>query len=85
MRANFECRDAFVPVLRSLQHVYSKPSVTESIVQLIGRDINGKTSAKRGREGMDYVDIAIRSEMTQEVIRKAKNSTNDNMSNSWKI
>ncbi len=22
---NFECRDAIVPVLRSLQHVYSKP------------------------------------------------------------
>jgi type I restriction enzyme S subunit len=27
-----------------------------------------------------YVDVAIRSEMTQEVIRKAKNSTNDNIS-----
>jgi type I restriction enzyme S subunit len=27
-----------------------------------------------------YVDIAIRSEMTQEVIQKAKNSTNDNIS-----
>ena len=27
-----------------------------------------------------YVDIVIRSEMTQEVIRKAKNSTNDNIS-----
>ena len=27
-----------------------------------------------------YADIAIRSEMTQEVIRKAKNSTNDNIS-----
>ena len=27
-----------------------------------------------------YVDIAIRSEMTQDVIRKAKNSTNDNIS-----
>ena len=27
-----------------------------------------------------YIDIAIRSEMTQEVIRKAKNSTNDNIS-----
>jgi len=27
-----------------------------------------------------YIDIVIRSEMTQEVIRKAKNSTNDNIS-----
>jgi len=28
--------------------------VTEKIMQLIGRDINGETSEKRGREGMDY-------------------------------
>ena len=27
-----------------------------------------------------YIDIVIRSEMTQEVIRKAKNSTNDSIS-----
>ncbi len=51
---NFECRDAIVQVLRSLQHVYSKPDMTEKIMQLIGRDINGKTSEKRGREGMNY-------------------------------
>ena len=43
---NFECRDAIVPVLRSLQHVYSKPDMPEKIMQLIGRDINGKTIAK---------------------------------------
>ena len=56
---NFECRDAIVPVLRSLQHVYSKPNVTEKIMQLISRDINGETSAKRGREGMDYWHILV--------------------------
>lgn len=31
-------------------------------------------------ESPSYIDIAIRSEMTQEVIRTAKNSTNDNIS-----
>jgi type I restriction enzyme S subunit len=31
-------------------------------------------------ESPSYIDIAIRSEMTQAVIRKAKNSTNDNIS-----
>jgi len=56
---NLECRDAIVPVLRSLQHVYSKPDVTEKIMQLISRDINGETSAKRGREGMDYWHILV--------------------------
>lgn len=56
---NFECRDSIVPVLRSLQHVYSNPDVTEKIMQLIGRDINGETSPKRGREGMDYWHILV--------------------------
>ena len=56
---NFGCRDAIIPVLRSLQHVYSKPDVTEKIMQLIERDINGKASAKRGREGMDYWHILV--------------------------
>lgn len=56
---NLDCRDAIVPVLRSLQHVYSKPDVTDKIMQLIGRDINGETSAKRGREGMDYWHILV--------------------------
>ena len=56
---NFECRNSIIPVLRSLQHVYSKPDVTENIMQMIGSDINGKTSAKRGREGMDYWHILV--------------------------
>ena len=50
---NLECRDAIIPVLRPLQYVYSQPEVTDRIMQLIGRSINGDTSAKRGREGMD--------------------------------
>ena len=56
---NFGCRDSIIPVLQSLQHVYSKPDVTEKIMQLIERDINGKASAKRGREGMDYWHILV--------------------------
>ena len=56
---NFECRHSIVPVLRSLQHVYSKPDMAEKIMKLISRDINGQTSAKRGREGMDYWHILV--------------------------
>jgi len=44
---NLNCRDSIIPVLRSLQHVYSKPELTDQIMDLIGRDINGHTSAKR--------------------------------------
>ena len=56
---NFGCRDSLIPVLQSLQHVYSKPDLTETIMQLVARDINGETSAKRGREGMDYWHILV--------------------------
>lgn len=56
---NFGCRDSIVPVLRSLQQVYSKPDVTEKIMKLICQDINGESSAKLGREGMDYWHILL--------------------------
>ena len=56
---NFNCQDSIIPVLRSLQHVYSKPELTDRIMDLIGRDVNGKTSAKQGREGMDYWHILV--------------------------
>lgn len=53
------CRDRIVPVLRSLQHLYTNREVTERIMELIGHDINGETSAKHGREGMDYWQILV--------------------------
>ena len=59
VQLNFDCRDSIVPVLRSLQHVYSKPEVTERIMQLVGREINSQTSTNRGREGMDYWHILV--------------------------
>ena len=43
VQLNLVCRDTIISVLRSLQHRYSKPNVTEKISQIIGRDINGKT------------------------------------------
>jgi len=32
---NVECRDEIIPVLRALQHLYSKPDVRDQIVNLI--------------------------------------------------
>ena len=56
---NFNCRDRIVPVLRALQHVYSKTDVADRIMKLIGRDVNGTTATNRGREGMDYWHILV--------------------------
>ncbi len=32
---NLECRDEFIPVLRALQHVHSKPEIRERILNLV--------------------------------------------------
>jgi len=56
---NFDCRDRIVPVLRSLQHVYSKPEVIAKVMSAIGRDINGSTASNLGRNGMDYWHILV--------------------------
>ena len=51
---NFDCRDSIIPVLRSLQHVYSQSALTKNVLDLIGRDVNGNSRTDCGREGMDY-------------------------------
>jgi hypothetical protein len=56
---NLSCRDSIVPVLRALQHVYSKTDVIDRIMKLIGRDVNGTTATNCGREGMDYWHILV--------------------------
>lgn len=56
---NFECRDRVIPVLRALQHVYSKPDVLDKILDMIGNDVNAETCSDCGREGMDYWWILV--------------------------
>ena len=40
VQLNSDCRDAIVPVLRALQHVYSNRHLTSTILDLIAADIN---------------------------------------------
>jgi len=56
---NLKCRDEIIPILRALQHVYSQPSVRDSILDLIARDVNKTTSGKRGRPGLNYWEILV--------------------------
>lgn len=56
---NLECRDAIVPVLRALQHVYANRQLTRDILGRIGADINGESRTDTGREGMDYWHICV--------------------------
>ena len=56
---NLGCRDAIVPVLGALQHVYVNRQLTNDILGLIGADINGESRTDTGREGMDYWHICV--------------------------
>ena len=56
---NLQCRNETVPILRALQHLYSRPEVRDPILHAIARDVNGKSSARRGRPGLDYWEILV--------------------------
>jgi IS5 family transposase len=56
---NLECRDEIIPILRSLQQIYSQPALRDRILQLISLDVNPDSSADRGREGFDYWQILV--------------------------
>jgi hypothetical protein len=56
---NLNCRNETIPILRGLQHIYSTSKVRDSILKAIARDVNGKSSAKRGRPGLSYWEILV--------------------------
>ena len=56
---NLHCRNETVPLLRALQHIYRTPKVRDSILAAIARDVNGQSSAQRGRPGLSYWEILV--------------------------
>ena len=59
VRLNFNCRDEIVPILRALQHIYSRPKLRDAILRDIAGDVNRTSSRRRGRGGMDYWQILV--------------------------
>jgi transposase, IS5 family len=59
LRLNLNCRTEIVPILVALQHIYSRSELRDPILRIIGKDVNGKSSAKRGRKGLDYWEILV--------------------------
>ena len=53
------CRDEIIPILRALQHVYAKEALRDELLQLVGEDINQRTSRKLGRRGLNYWEITV--------------------------
>jgi transposase, IS5 family len=56
---NYNCRNETVPLLCALQHIYGTPKVRDSILAAIARDVNGQSSAQRGRPGLSYWEILV--------------------------
>jgi transposase, IS5 family len=59
VRLNLECRDEVIPILRALQHVYGDADLRRELLALVGKDVNGDTSRKHGRRGMNYWEITV--------------------------
>ena len=56
---NFECRHEIIPILRSLQHIYSQPILRDQILELVAQDVNLKSRDDCGRPGLDYWQILV--------------------------
>ena len=56
---NRNCRDEIIPILRALQHIYGDARLRGELLGLVGRDVNGASSCKHGREGWDYWTILV--------------------------
>jgi len=56
---NFECRHEIIPILRSLQHIYSQPVLRDQILELVAQDVNGESRDDCGRPGLNYWQILV--------------------------
>jgi transposase, IS5 family len=56
---NLNCRDEIIPILRALQHLYGDAPSRRELLRLVGKDVNHKTSRKRGRRGLNYWEITV--------------------------
>jgi transposase, IS5 family len=56
---NLKCRDEIIPILRALQHVYGDAGLRGELLALVGQDVNGGSSRKHGRRGLDYWTIVV--------------------------
>ena len=56
---NFECRAPMIPILRGLQHLYSRPHFRRQALELIGEDVLGDADPDLGREGMTLWQILV--------------------------
>ncbi|MBA4191630.1 MAG: ISNCY family transposase [Planctomycetaceae bacterium] len=56
---NLKSRDEIIPVLRTLQYLYIDACLRDQLLTWVGQDVNGSSSCKLGRRGLDYWMIVV--------------------------
>jgi hypothetical protein len=56
---NVQCRDRMILVLRSLQHIYTQPTLRQQALDLVAQDVVGDGKPNRGRAGMTLWQILV--------------------------
>ena len=56
---NLDCRDRIIPILRALQHIYSRSEILQPALGLIANDVLGDADPDLGREGMTLWQIFV--------------------------
>jgi len=56
---NPNCRDRMIPILRALQHLYSRPKLRDRALDLIAKDVLGDADPDHGRPGFTWWQILV--------------------------
>lgn len=56
---NPNCRDRMIPILRALQHLYSRPQLRKQALDLISKDVVGDADPNHGRPGLTLWQILV--------------------------
>jgi hypothetical protein len=56
---NCECRAAMIPILRGLQHLYSRSDFRNEALELVGKDVLGDAAPDVGRDGMSFWQVLV--------------------------
>lgn len=56
---NPNCRDRMIPILRALQHLYSRPPLRQQALDLIAKDVLGDADPDHGRPGLTWWQILV--------------------------
>jgi transposase, IS5 family len=59
VRLNIHCRDEIIPILRSLQHIYTQPQLRDQLLDAVAQDVNAATRPDYGRPGLDYWSLLV--------------------------